>query len=122
MSKRKILDDEISEGTELEEIVHEERRKHSRTEKKEVEKRGKEGSKKRVAIWVKDEVLRYESELKDLQIELLKMQNYIKDTGQKVLMIFEGRDAAGKAARLSVLPNILTLVVLALSLLINQVT
>ncbi len=96
MSKRKILDDEIMDGATLEDIVHDERRKHSKAEKKELEKRGKEKSKKRVAVWVKDEVLRYENELKTLQIELLKMQNYVKDTGQKVLMIFEGRDAAGK--------------------------
>ena len=96
MSKRKILDDEIMDGATLEDIVHDERRKHSSADKQELEKRGKENSKKRVAVWVKDEVLRYESELKTLQIELLKMQNYVKDTGQKVLMIFEGRDAAGK--------------------------
>jgi len=51
---------------------------------------------KMVAIWVKDEVLQYEDELKKLQIELLKMQNYVKEKGLKVLMIFEGRDAAGK--------------------------
>ncbi|MBQ0755803.1 MAG: polyphosphate kinase 2 [Amphritea sp.] len=38
----------------------------------------------------------YEKEKKRLQIELLKMQNWIKDTGQKVIIIFEGRDAAGK--------------------------
>jgi len=50
----------------------------------------------RVAVWTKKETLAYEDELKRLQIELLKMQNYIKETGQKVLMIFEGRDAAGK--------------------------
>ncbi len=50
----------------------------------------------RVAIWKKKETIEYENELKRLQIELLKMQNYIKDTGKKVLMIFEGRDAAGK--------------------------
>jgi polyphosphate kinase 2 len=50
----------------------------------------------RVAVWTKKETLAYENELKRLQIELLKMQNHIKDTGQKVLMIFEGRDAAGK--------------------------
>ena len=96
MSKRKMLDDEIMDGSKLEEIVHEDRRKNSKEEKKELEKRGKNSSKKRVAVWVKDEVLRYESELKTLQIELLKMQNHIKETGQKVLMIFEGRDAAGK--------------------------
>ncbi|MDF1875477.1 polyphosphate kinase 2 [Sulfurimonas sp. SAG-AH-194-I05] len=51
---------------------------------------------KRVAVWTKEETLAYEAELKRLQIELLKMQNYIKESGKKVLMIFEGRDAAGK--------------------------
>jgi len=50
----------------------------------------------RVAVWTKKETLSYEAELKRLQIELLKMQNHVKDTGKKVLMIFEGRDAAGK--------------------------
>jgi polyphosphate kinase 2 len=50
----------------------------------------------RVAIWKKRETIEYEEELKRLQIELLKMQNYIKESGKKVLMIFEGRDAAGK--------------------------
>ena len=38
----------------------------------------------------------YESLKYDLQIELLKMQNWVQSTGQKVLIIFEGRDAAGK--------------------------
>ena len=33
---------------------------------------------------------------RELQIELLKMQLWVKQTGQKVLMIVEGRDAAGK--------------------------
>jgi len=50
----------------------------------------------RVAVWTKKETLEYEDELKTLQIELLKMQNHVKDSGKKVLMIFEGRDAAGK--------------------------
>jgi len=47
-------------------------------------------------IWVKNEKLAYEKELRRLQVELLKFQNHIKDAGLKVLMIFEGRDAAGK--------------------------
>jgi len=64
-------------------------------ETKELEKR-KDSKTKRVAVWVKDEVLQYEDELKKLQIELLKMQNHVKEKGLKVLMIFEGRDAAGK--------------------------
>ena len=50
----------------------------------------------RVAVWTKKETLAYENELRSLQIELLKMQNHIKESGEKVLMIFEGRDAAGK--------------------------
>ena len=50
----------------------------------------------RVAVWTKKETLEYEDELQTLQIELLKMQNHVKESGKKVLMIFEGRDAAGK--------------------------
>jgi len=38
----------------------------------------------------------YEVRKQELQIELLKVQNWVKDTGQRVLCIFEGRDAAGK--------------------------
>lgn len=38
----------------------------------------------------------YEKEKRRLQIELLKCQNWIKDQGKKVIMVFEGRDAAGK--------------------------
>jgi len=51
---------------------------------------------KKVPVYVKKETLEYEKELRNLQIELLKMQNYVKETGDKVLLIFEGRDAAGK--------------------------
>jgi polyphosphate kinase 2 len=94
--KRDMIDDELSEDINLPEIVHDERRKEHKEAKKTEDKREKDPHKKRVAVWIKDEVLQYESELKQLQIELLKMQNHIKETGQKVLMIFEGRDAAGK--------------------------
>lgn len=38
----------------------------------------------------------YEKELFELQIELVKLQEWVKSTGQKVAVIFEGRDAAGK--------------------------
>ncbi len=38
----------------------------------------------------------YEESKRSLQIELLKMQSWIKETGQKVVLVFEGRDAAGK--------------------------
>ncbi|MBN1301841.1 MAG: polyphosphate kinase 2 [Melioribacteraceae bacterium] len=38
----------------------------------------------------------YEKELAGLQIELVKLQEWIKHKGLKVVVIFEGRDAAGK--------------------------
>ncbi|MEM1163661.1 MAG: polyphosphate kinase 2, partial [Pseudomonadota bacterium] len=38
----------------------------------------------------------YERQLEALQIELLKVQRWTKETGQRHLLIFEGRDAAGK--------------------------
>ena len=38
----------------------------------------------------------YEKELRKLQIELVKLQEWIKHEGLKVVVIFEGRDAAGK--------------------------
>jgi polyphosphate kinase 2 len=38
----------------------------------------------------------YEELKRALQIELLKMQSWAKDTGQRVVILFEGRDAAGK--------------------------
>ena len=38
----------------------------------------------------------YEKEKRALQIELLKWQNWTKETGQRHIIIFEGRDAAGK--------------------------
>jgi len=38
----------------------------------------------------------YEKELERLQIELVKLQEWIKQKGLKVVVIFEGRDAAGK--------------------------
>ena len=38
----------------------------------------------------------YEASKLELQIELLKMENWIKDKGEKVVILFEGRDAGGK--------------------------
>jgi polyphosphate kinase 2 len=39
---------------------------------------------------------KYERELAKLQVELVKMHRWIKDQGLKVVVVFEGRDAAGK--------------------------
>jgi len=38
----------------------------------------------------------YEKIKMELQIELLKVQSWVKETGQKIVILFEGRDAAGK--------------------------
>jgi len=38
----------------------------------------------------------YEKRKQELQIELLKLQNWVKDNGRKIVILFEGRDAAGK--------------------------
>jgi len=42
----------------------------------------------------KSEKLHYEKELRKLQIELVKLQEWIKFKGLKVVVLFEGRDAA----------------------------
>ncbi len=56
----------------------------------------KKKSKERVAVYIKKTTIEYELELKKLQIELLKLQNHVKEKGLRVAMLFEGRDAAGK--------------------------
>ena len=38
----------------------------------------------------------YEQEMVELQRELLKCQRWVEETGQKIVLLFEGRDAAGK--------------------------
>ena len=63
--------------------------------RKELNEKEEDGEQK-VQIWVKKETLEYQKRLTLLQIELLKLQNHVKDKGLKVLIIFEGRDAAGK--------------------------
>src|SRR3954447_25470614 len=38
----------------------------------------------------------YDRDKRLLQIELLKLQNWVKDSGERIVIVFEGRDAAGK--------------------------
>ena len=38
----------------------------------------------------------YEQQMAELQVELLKVQNWVKEAGERIIVIFEGRDAAGK--------------------------
>lgn len=44
----------------------------------------------------KIELIEYETEKHLLQTELLKVQSWVKETGQRIVCLFEGRDAAGK--------------------------
>jgi len=56
----------------------------------------KKKTKGRQPVWVKKFTLVYEEELNKLQIELLKWQKHVIADEQRVLLLFEGRDAAGK--------------------------
>ena len=38
----------------------------------------------------------YEARKAELQVELLKLQNWVQESGQRIVLLFEGRDAAGK--------------------------
>jgi polyphosphate kinase 2 len=65
-------------------------RKGSRAKDTDKEADNKTGKRGRIRIKV------YERELARLQVELVKLQEWIKAQGLKVVVIFEGRDAAGK--------------------------
>ena len=43
----------------------------------------------------------YDTQLRDLQIELLKLQKHVTESGDKVVILFEGRDAAGKGGSIA---------------------
>ncbi|MGO4704247.1 polyphosphate kinase 2 [Microvirga sp. 2MCAF38] len=43
----------------------------------------------------------FEDELKKLQVELVRLQTWVKETGARVIVIFEGRDTAGKGGVIS---------------------
>jgi polyphosphate kinase 2 len=45
----------------------------------------------------------YEGELRRLQAELCTLQDWVKSTGQRVIVVFEGRDAAGKGGTIRAL-------------------
>ncbi len=62
--------------------------------RKKGKKKDKQKKKKHRPGWIDNEV--YEKELARLQIELVKLQEWVKDQGLKVVVVFEGRDAAGK--------------------------
>jgi polyphosphate kinase 2 len=95
-TKRNMLNTELEKGEVLKELVHDERRIESAEAFERERRRHNKDGKRRVAVWIKESVIEYEKELQKLQIELLKMQRHVKEKGLKLLILFEGRDAAGK--------------------------
>lgn len=51
-------------------------------------------------VAVKKDTIAYEAEMLVLQLELAKLQKYVSESWRKVLIIFEGRDAAGKGGNI----------------------
>ena len=76
---------------ELIDVVAEVRNKYSHTPKLKKKKQ-----RTHILIPMKKANIDYEEEMMRLQLELVKLQRYIVQTGKKILIIFEGRDAAGK--------------------------
>jgi polyphosphate kinase 2 len=56
------------------------------------------GDKKREKAAEQEDLTRkeYEKELGDLHVELVKLQEWVKEKGKKISIVFEGRDGAGK--------------------------
>lgn len=95
-TKRDMLNDELEKGEVLKEMIHDDRRIETAEAFEEERRKHNKDGKRRVAVWIKQSVIDYEDELQTLQIELLKLQKQVKEKGLKVLLLFEGRDAAGK--------------------------
>lgn len=85
---------EMEEGTEkleLVDVIKKVEKKYRALSKIKEEKR-----KLYKEVAIKKKTISYEKEIIKLQLELVKLQRHIQETGQRVLIIFEGRDAAGK--------------------------
>jgi polyphosphate kinase len=67
---------------------------HQKLKQKKKHKNGDKPQEQKEPKQLKKEI--YEPELKRLQVELVKLQYWIKHQGLRLVMIFEGRDAAGK--------------------------
>ncbi|MDD3646170.1 MAG: polyphosphate kinase 2 [Candidatus Gracilibacteria bacterium] len=100
----KLIDDLLEHINEYIETKEKEEKKPELIDVvKEVEKQYKncsnikeENKDKYKSFCIKKSKIDYEKDLITLQLELLKLQKHIKENGEKLLIIFEGRDAAGK--------------------------
>lgn len=48
----------------------------------------------------------YDKELRRLQADLCQLQEWVKHSGQRIIIIFEGRDGAGKGEPSALLPSV----------------
>jgi arsenate reductase-like glutaredoxin family protein len=87
--------EESTEKLELIDVIKKVEKKYRNISKIKENKRDKY---KEVAIKKKN--ISYEKEIIKMQLELVKLQRHIEETGEKVLIIFEGRDAAGKGGNI----------------------
>src|SRR4051794_23776796 len=62
---------------------------------------GKKSGKHAVAAAGKMSRKEFEEELAALQVELVRLQNWVKDKRQRIIVVFEGRDTAGKGGAIS---------------------
>ena len=52
----------------------------------------------------------YEKRLEELQAQLVEMQQWVRETGARVVIIMEGRDAAGKGSAIKRITQYLSLI------------
>ncbi|MCF6212816.1 MAG: polyphosphate kinase 2 [Flavobacteriaceae bacterium] len=57
-------------------------------------------SDKKISTFKPDRILAYEADLEKVQIELVKLQQWVLKNKKRVIIIFEGRDAAGKGGNI----------------------
>ena len=84
ISARDDVDQAKNGGSELQDILEENRRLQSALEKR------KRNEKKAMRRFSREE------ELKPYQAELIRLQQYLEASGTRMIILFEGRDAAGK--------------------------
>jgi len=87
--------EEKQEKNDLIDVVKKVEKRYASCDKMSPEKRAKTEQ-----VCIKKKTIKYEKEIIKLQLELVKLQKHIIETGQKVLIIFEGRDAAGKGGNI----------------------
>lgn len=85
------IESQITEPIELIDVVQEVRKKYEP-----MKKLSEKQKMTHVLVKMKKSNIDYEEELTRLQLELVKLQRHMIQSGKRLLIIFEGRDAAGK--------------------------